>query len=293
MNAQLKQHLTITPVNAPIGAVVEGVDLSLPLSDVVFERIEDAYNRHNVLVFRGQSLTPEQHIDFARRFGPLEIHVVKRALLEGFPEILLVSNIKNEAGEDIGLSDAGQTWHTDTSYRQRPSRGSVLYAHEIPIGEDGVALGNTLFSSTAKAYEDLPKQTKDRLEGLKAIHSYAFRKRPPGSQRHKITATVLHETPDIAHPIVRTHPKTGRKALYVFEGECVGIEGMEDNEARELIHELTEHCIQPKYIYEHRWQVGDVVMWDNAASLHLAICDYKLPQRRLLHRVTIEGDIPV
>lgn len=287
------EKLKITRTEAPIGAYVEGIDLSQELDQDTFAQIEDAYDRHGVLVFRNQKLTPEQHIAFGRRFGPLEIHVVKRALLTDHPEILLVSNIKNEAGEDIGLADAGQTWHTDTSYREKPSRGSILYARELPLNEDGVTLGNTLFASTAKAFEDLPADKRRQLDGLRAIHSYGFRKRPPGSQRAKITATVLHETPDIAHPVVRTHPKTGRKALYVFEGECVGIEGMPDEEAVPLIHELTEHCIQPKYIYEHKWQLGDVVMWDNAASLHLAICDYKLPQRRLLHRVTIEGGIPV
>ncbi len=288
----MNQPLKITPTNMPIGAYVEGVDLSKELDAQTFQQIEAAYDQHTVLVFRDQKLTPEQHIAFGRRFGPLEIHVVKKALLQDHPEVLLVSNIKNEAGEDIGLSDAGQTWHTDTSYRERPSRGSILYALEIPHDDDGTALGNTLFAGTAKAYEDLPESSKQKLHGLKAIHSYAYRKRPEGSQRAKITATVLHETPDIAHPIVRTHPRTGRKALYVFEGECTGIEGMDRDEALSLIHDLTNHCIQPKYIYEHKWRVGDVVMWDNAASLHLAICDYKLPKRRLLHRVTVEGEAP-
>jgi taurine dioxygenase len=289
----MKPSLKITQTGAPLGAFVEGVDLSKEMDAETFQQIEDAYNRHSVLVFRDQDLTPEQHIAFGRRFGPLEIHVVKKALLEGYPEILLVTNIKNEAGEDIGLSDAGQTWHTDTSYRDRPSRGSILYALEIPSDDSGKILGNTLFAGTAKAYEDLPEDMKNKLQGRKAIHSYAYRKRPAGSQRAKITATVLHETPDIAHPIVRTHPKTGRKALYVFEGECTGIEGMESDEALPLIHDLTEHCIRNEYIYEHKWRTGDVVMWDNAATLHLAICDYKLPMRRLLHRVTVEGSVPV
>lgn len=293
MDTSIAERIVIKPSGAPVGAFVEGVDLSQELDEDTFAQIDDAYNRHGVLVFRNQNLTPEQHIAFGRRFGPLEIHVVKRALLEGYPEILLVSNVKNAAGEDIGLSDAGQTWHTDTSYRQKPSRGSILYAREIPLGDDGVALGNTKFASTAKAYEDLPASVKQKIEGRKAVHSYGFRKRPEGSQRAKITATVLHETPDIAHPVVRTHPTTGRKALYVFEGECIGIEGMPAEEALPLIHDLTEHCIQDQYIYEHKWQVGDVVMWDNAATLHLAICDYKLPRRRLLHRVTMEGGVPV
>jgi taurine dioxygenase len=292
MHSEVTERIRIKPLPAPIGACVEGVDLSQDLDNETFEQIEAAYDEHSVLVFRRQNLTPEQHISFARRFGNLEIHVVKKALLKGHPEILLISNIKDDAGEDIGLSDAGQTWHTDTSYRQRPSRGSILYALEIPRGDDGVALGNTKFAGTAKAYDDLPAATKNKLHGLKAVHSYGFRKRPERSQRAKITAQVLHETPDVAHPIVRTHPKTGRKALYVFEGECIGIEGIGDAEAVPLIRDLTQHCIQDKYIYEHKWKLGDVVMWDNAATLHLAVCDYELPRRRLLHRVTIEGGIP-
>jgi taurine dioxygenase len=293
MNDTTVERVRIRPLPAPLGASVDGVDLSTPLDSETFRQIEDAYDRHSVLVFRDQKLTPQQHIAFGRLFGPLEIHVVKKALLTDFPEILLISNVKNEAGEDIGLADAGQTWHTDTSYRQRPSRGSILYALEIPHDEAGRPLGNTKFASTAKAYEDLPVDIKERLAGRKAIHSYAFRKRPEGSQRHKITAQVIDQTPDVAHPVVRTHPKTGRKALYVFEGECVGIEGMPKIEAVPLIQQLTEHCIQDKYIYEHQWKAGDVVMWDNAATLHLAICDYKLPRRRLLYRVTIEGGIPL
>jgi taurine dioxygenase len=288
-----QSRIKIEPTGAAVGAEVTGVDLSQDLAAETFSLIEEAYDRHTVLVFRDQQLTPDQHIRFGARFGPLEIHVVKKALLAGHPEILLVSNIKNDAGEDIGLSDAGQTWHTDTSYRERPSRGSILRAYEIPKDESGRALGDTLFAGTAPAYEALSVDMKRRLQGLKAVHSYGHRKRPKGSARTKLSKEVQEQTPDIAHPVVRTHPKTGRKALYVFEGECIGIEGMPDEEALPLIHELTEHCIQDKFIYRHNWRGGDVVMWDNAASLHLAICDYKLPQRRLLHRVTIEGGIPV
>jgi taurine dioxygenase len=188
MNDTTVERVRIRPLPAPLGASVDGVDLSTPLDSETFRQIEDAYDRHSVLVFRDQKLTPQQHIAFGRLFGPLEIHVVKKALLTDFPEILLISNVKNEAGEDIGLADAGQTWHTDTSYRQRPSRGSILYALEIPHDEAGRPLGNTKFASTAKAYEDLPVDIKERLAGRKAIHSYAFRKRPEGSQRHKITA---------------------------------------------------------------------------------------------------------
>jgi taurine dioxygenase len=284
--------IEIRPIDAPIGAEIVGVDFSQNLDGEVLRQIDDAWNRYTVLVFRNQTLTPEQQIRFGAQFGPLEIHVAKKALLPGYPEILVVSNIKNEAGEDIGLADAGQTWHTDTSYRKRPSRGSILHAIEIPVAPGGDALGDTLFAGTAAAYDDLTLEIKRTLDGKRAVHSYGQRRRPEGSLRAKQPKEVLDQTPDIAHPVVRTHPKTGRKALYVFEGECVGIEGMPDTEAVPLIEQLTKHCIQDKYVYRHKWRVGDVVMWDNAASLHLAICDYKLPQRRLLHRVTIEGGVP-
>jgi taurine dioxygenase len=286
-------HPEIIPYDAAIGAEVRGVDLSKPLDDAVFARIEAAYDRHTVLVFRNQNLTPDQHIAFGRRFGPLEVHVLKRYLLPDYPEILVVSNVVRENGEFIGLPDAGQTWHTDTSYRTRPSRGSILHALEIPLDGNGRAVGETLFAGTGPAYDALSPEMKARIDGRRAIHRYSVRKRPEGSQRAKLTKAQIDETPDIAHPVVRTHPNTGRKSLYVFEGECVGIEGMPDEEGRDIIRELTEHCIQPQFIYRHQWQVGDVVMWDNVASLHLAISDYRLPQRRLLHRVTVEGGIPV
>jgi alpha-ketoglutarate-dependent taurine dioxygenase len=293
MSPVIADDITIVPQDAAIGAEVRGIDLSQPLDAETFARIEAAYDRHTVLVFRNQKLTPEQHIAFGRQFGPLEIHVLKRFLLADHPEILVISNIVKEDGEFLGLADAGQTWHTDTSYRTHPSRGSILYALEIPHDESGNPIGDTLFAGTGPAYDALPAAMKQWLAGRKAIHRYGQRKRPEGSQRAKLFKAVHDETPDVAHPVVRTHPNTGRKALYVFEGECIGIEGMPEDEGRDIIAELTRHCIQPQFIYRHTWRVGDVVMWDNAAALHLAIADYKLPQRRLLYRVTIEGGVPV
>ena len=287
------EDIEIIPQSAVIGAEIRGVDLSKPLARLTFAKIEQAYDRYTVLIFRDQKLTPEQHVAFGRLFGPLEIHVLKRYLLPGQPELLLISNIVKEDGKFLGLPDAGQTWHTDTSYRMRPSRGSILYAIEIPHDDNGNPIGDTLFAGTAPAYDALPAEMKEKLEGCRAIHRYGQRKRPPGSQRNQKFKAEIEAVPDVSHPVVRTHPNTGRKALYVFEGECVGIEGMPEDEGREIIAGLTRHCIQPRFIYRHKWKVGDVVMWDNAAALHLAIADYKLPQRRLLHRVTIEGGIPV
>ena len=168
----------------------------------------------------------------------------------------------------------------------------MLYALEIPHAPDGRPLGDTLFAGTAPAYDDLPEEMKTLLDGKRAVHCYAQRKRIAGSQRAKLTREQLDQIPDVAHPVVRTHPNTGRKALYVFEGECVGIEGLPEEQALDMIASLTGHCIQSKYVYRHVWRKGDVVMWDNAATLHLATGDFEWPQRRLLHRTTTEGGIP-
>ncbi|MFI4947576.1 MAG: TauD/TfdA dioxygenase family protein [Alphaproteobacteria bacterium] len=266
-------------------------DLSTPIDAAIFGEIERAFHDNIVVFFRSQHLSEEEHIAFSRRFGELEIHIVQKYLLPGYPEILLISNVRNAAGEHIGLADAGFTWHTDTSYRRLPSRCSLLYAKEVPI-EGGEPLGDTVFANTIAAYDALPAAMKRRLEGKKAIHRYAMRRRVADSPRPKLTAAQLEETPDIAHPIVRTHPYTGRKALYVTAGECVGIEGMAQDEALQLIDELDQHCVRPEFCYRHQWRVGDLVMWDNASAMHLAICDYALPQRRLMHRTTVIGSQP-
>jgi taurine dioxygenase len=283
--------IPVKKCDAALGAEI-GFDLSEPMSDSAFAEIETAFHDNIIAFFRGQKLTDEQHITFSRRFGELEVHIVKKYLLADHPEILLVSNIKNEAGEHIGLADAGFTWHSDVSYRRFPSRCSLLYAKEVPRDANGTVLGDTVFANCVAAYEALPAAMKRRLDGLKAIHRYSSRRRIENSPRPKLTAAQLAETPDIAHPIVRTHPYTGRKAIYVTAGECVGIEGMPEDEALDLIAELDAHCVRPEFLYRHRWRVGDLVIWDNASAMHLAICDYALPQRRLMHRTTVIGSQP-
>jgi taurine dioxygenase len=283
--------ISVTKCDAALGAEI-GFDLSGPIDDRTFAELERIFHDNIVVFFRGQQLSSEQQIAFSRRFGELEIHIVQKYLLPGHPEILLVSNVKNEAGEHIGLADAGFTWHSDVSYRRTPSRCSLLYAKEVPHDSDGNVLGDTIFANCVAAYEALPAAMKRRLDGLKAIHRYSSRRRVENSPRPKLTAAQIAETPDIAHPIVRTHPHTGRKAIYVTAGECIGIEGMPEDEAVDLIAELDAHCVRPEFCYRHRWRAGDLVMWDNATAMHLAICDYALPQRRLMHRTTVIGGEP-
>jgi taurine dioxygenase len=283
--------LSVKPSGAALGAEI-GFDLSRDMDERQFREIEAAFHDNIVAVFRGQTLSNDRHIAFSRRFGELEIHIVRKYVLPDHPEILRISNIRDENGELIGLADAGFTWHTDTSYLQRPSRCSLLHAQEVPV-RDGQAIGDTIFTNTIAAYEALPEGMKRTLAGRKAIHRYSERKRVANSPRPKLTKAQLDATPDVAHPIVRTHHATGRKALYVTEGECIGIEGMPEEDARPLIAELHAHCIKPEFQYRHKWQVGDLLMWDNATSMHLAICDYQLPERRLMYRTTVTGEVPM
>jgi len=288
--------IPVRKCDAALGAEIV-FDLSRAIDDRTFAELEGIFHDNIVVFFRDQHLTNEQHIAFSRRLGELEIHIVKKYLLPADPEILLVSNIKNDAGEHIGLADAGFTWHSDTSYRKNPSRCSLLYAKEVPH-RDGKPLGDTVFANCIAAYEALPDAMKRRLAGTKAIHRYSMRRRVDNSPRPKLTAAQLAETPDIAHPIVRSHPYTGRKALYVTAGECIGIvlrdgEQMPEDEALDMIAELDAHCVRPEFCYRHSWRIGDLVMWDNASAMHLAICDYALPERRLMHRTTVIGPEPI
>src|SRR5467141_1627429 len=172
------------------------IDLARDIDEETFREIERGFHDNVVVVFRGQQLSNERHVEFSYRFGELEIHIVKKYLLPGFPEILLISNIRDEQGEPIGLADAGFTWHSDVSYRRRPSRCSLLYAKEVPH-RDGKPLGDTVFANTVAAYDALPAAMKRLLAGKQAVHRYAMRRRVENSPRPKLTAAQLAETPDV------------------------------------------------------------------------------------------------
>jgi taurine dioxygenase len=279
--------LQIKPASEHVGAEISDVNLAASLSSDTFEKIEGAYNGYSLLIFRDQQLSPEQQIAFARRFGELEISPRTQFALPGYPEILVLSNII-ENGKPIGNADAGRTWHTDMSYTKTPPRGSLLYAREIPI-EKGRSLGDTVFASAAAAFESLPEGEQASLLGLRAIHRGSAKKYAPGSK----LADMVKDIPDVEHPVIRTHPATGRKAIYVCEGECVGIRGMADEESLPLIKRLADLVTRPEFCYRHRWRAGDLLMWDNATTQHLAISDYQLPLRRLMHRVTVNGTVPI
>ncbi|SNS83573.1 taurine dioxygenase [Noviherbaspirillum humi] len=282
------QRFDIRPFDAALGAEVVGLDLSSPLNEQDFRRIHRAHLDHHVLVFRDQRITPQQQISFSRRFGPLQIHVLNQFGLQGHPEILVVSNIK-ENGRPIGLGDAGHYWHSDLSYKDLPSLGSMLHAQELPaIG------GDTLFANMHAAWEALPAHLRKAVEGRKAEHSYLnkyaeLQKRSPW--RPNLTQAQIDQVKPVLHPVVRTHPETGRKALFVSEHFTTRIDGLPEAESRDILDQLFAHSVQPQFVYRHQWQPRDMVFWDNRSVMHLATgCPED--ERRKLYRTTIEGDAP-
>ncbi|WP_053843378.1 TauD/TfdA dioxygenase family protein [Paracidovorax avenae] len=285
------QGFEIRPLpDAPLGAEVLGLDLSRPLGDADFARLHQAHLDHHVVVFRDQRITPRQHIDFSRRFGPLQIHVLKNFQLADHPEILIVSNIKDASGQPIGLGDAGHYWHSDLSYKERPSLGSLLHAQELP-GEGG----DTLFADQHAAYDALPAALRRVIGPLRAEHSYLARYeelRARSPWRPALTPAQIAEVAPAIHPVVRTHPETGRRALFVNEHFTTRIVGLPEDESRALLAELFAAAIRPEFVYRHVWQPHDLVFWDNRSVQHLA-AGTPDSQRRKLYRTTVEGDLPL
>jgi taurine dioxygenase len=279
--------IEVIPTGAALGAEIRGVDLSQPLGDNVFAVIERAYDEHGVIFFRDQHISPPQQVAFTRRFGEIEFNIFgERWSVPGSPEIVVVSNV-TEDGKPIGVRRAGENWHSDMCYTARPPRGTMLYAHEIP-DLFGLPLGDTEFASAAVAWDALPDTMKRFLDGRRAIFDFAGRKRALTP-----TQAEIDRNPPVTHPIARTHPRTGRKCLYAMRDDCTAIDGMEAEEAEALIAALADHIVKPAHIYRHQWRPGDLLMWDNCTVQHRAIQDYDLPLRRLMHRTTMGGSIPV
>jgi len=280
--------IEIDRFDGAVGAEIVGLDLSRPIDDETVGAVRRALlDSGGLLVFRAQFITPEQHIAFSRRFGPLMIHVLHQYLLPGYPEILRVSNVI-ENGQPIGLGDAGKHWHSDLSYTPEPSLGSLLHALELP--NEG---GDTSFANMAAAYDLLPPDIKERLKGKRAVHSYSHSyDRLSGSKwRPPLTQEQKDAIPEVVHPVVRTHPENGQKTLFVNEGFTSRILDTSEAESRELLQFLFSHSTKPCFVYRHHWQSHDLVFWDNRCTIHLAHgCPPHL--RRHMHRTTVKGDTP-
>ena len=277
--------LDLRPLSDGFGLEAHGVNLAEPLDEAAFADVAEAFFRAQVFVLRDQRLTPAQFVAFARRFGPPEPHVIDQFHHPADPNILILSNRVSDDGTPLGLADAGTYFHTDYSYLDVPARATTLYSIEVPaVG------GNTLFANQYAAYDDLPNAMKRRIDPLVAIHHYGNRNNVDEATRtvaSVLTAEQKAKMPLITHPVVRTHPVTGRKALYAVSGSSFGIVGMREDEAHALLDELAAHATQPRYRLSLRYGVGDVVIWDNASLLHSAtLVDPAHP--RTLWRITIK-----
>jgi taurine dioxygenase len=282
-------NVQITPLSPILGSEIRGIDLSEPVDDIVFSKIEAALNETHLLVFRHQArLTPERQIEFSRRFGPLQIHVQRKFLLPGHPEILVVSN-EFRNGEPIGLVDAGKYWHSDLSYMAEPSLGSLLHAQILP--KDG---GDTLFINMHAAYDALPEVVQRRLVTLTAEHSYLARNAYQNRlhpDRPALDATQAASVPPVVHPMVRVHPGNKQPALFVNEGFTTRVINLPQQESDDLLQSLFRHSTEPRFTYRHHWLAHDLVFWDNRSTMHLATgCPDD--QARTLYRTTVQGDRP-
>lgn len=266
-----------------LGAEVTGLDLNDDIPATTVAEVRSAWLAHQVLVFPRQNVSVERHIAFSRQlgeidpvsFGPLFRH-------PDHPEIMLISN-KPQKGYPSCTRNQGRQWHSDTSFSLHPATGSLLHCLEAPdVG------GDTEFTNMHMAYDALSDVMKKMLEDLYAVHdstnSKEARKRPP-----EVLAELRRINPLVAQPVVRVHPETGRKALYVSEGQTTHIVGMTGEESAAILNFLFAHSVQPEFIYRHRWSQHDIVMWDNRCTMHLAV-RYDMTKARHMHRITLKGE---
>jgi taurine dioxygenase len=284
--------ITISPYPKALGAEITGVRLSSSCDDELISAIKSALHEHLVLVFRDQSLEPGEQVAFSERFGKLVVRVSGEFLHPEYPPILILSN-RIIDGKAEGATDAyaGSHWHSDLTYAQKPSFGSML--HAIEVAKEG---GDTAWANMYAAYAALPEDIKMRIGNLKAIHIRDRRKNPRAGISDTFDRDVNEyydiKVPDSLHPMVRTHPITGQKSLYVSPRFTVAIDGIDNIEGQRLLDELFEHQKKPEFIYQHKWEVGDLVFWDNSATIHLACGGLKPYDIRKLHRTSIAGSIP-
>lgn len=281
--------LTITPLTQHVGAEVSGIDLTQPLDGAAIETLNEAFNQHVALVFRGQDLSKDDQTRFAEYFGPLGARrSAPKDIRDGKEEtrgyIMHVTNIPEEAGQKEGSYGDGEMWfHADSCYYEIPNRATFLYSVELPSTG-----GNTRMNSMYAAYDNVPQALKDRLEGRRILQIHDHKRR----ERLDLDNIVVADLRHCWQPIFLTHSKTGRRALYVNRLMSAQIEGLERAESDDVLDALFEITEDPSIFYEHEWRIGDLLMWDNHASIHMRT-DFPRDQRRLLRRCTVGGDGPL
>jgi taurine dioxygenase/putative 2-oxoglutarate oxygenase len=273
-------------LSAEIGIEASGIDLSEPISSQTFDRIHAAWLETGLLIFRRQSLSADRQIAFTKRFGKILVYTRSENAHPDYPELLILSNLRRN-GRPCGSPASGRYWHTDGHFLRRPPSASLLHAIHVP--RTG---GDTWFASMTAAYDALPPDLQSRLAGLRVIISrvrsrpYNYPEKPP------VTDAERAAWPDMDQPIVRTHPETGRRALYVGGNVPWRVENMPEAESTPLITELQAHAIQPQFIHVHKWRRGDLVIWDNRSVLHRATAYDQQRSKRHMHRTSVAGDIP-
>ena len=274
---------TVAPLTDHTGAEVVGIDFTRPVDRETRAALARAFARHHVLVMRRQRFTPDEFKAAAQLFGELLPHDKKEHHVPGHPDIYYISNDEFVNGRRI---IPGETFHTDHSNHPRPPKATMLLAVELPSRG-----GDTQYVNMHDAYDDLPADTKRRIEGLKAVHVYlsTHSPRPLG---HITEESLRNLPPPGIHPLVRSHPENGRKALYLNPVRMESIVGMADAEALALIDDLMRHATQKKYEYRHQWRLGDWVIWDNRCVMHQANADYDMNERRYLWRLMLKGEVP-
>jgi taurine dioxygenase len=273
--------IQIRRLSAGLGAEISGVDLSKPIDDATFREIEAAWRDHLILLFRGQPLTHEQHIAFSGRFGALDDHAAIPKFRDPVHHHILPVTNQEVAGRK---QPVGRQWHSDLSTTLRPARGSLLRCEVLPpVG------GDTMFTNMYLAYETLSDTMKAIIDPLESIHDMSVAKHSRGRDPADL-AEVRRRNPPVAHPMVRVHPETGRKALYVSEMTTTGIVGLTDEEAQPILEFLYAHSVRPEFTYRHKWRVGDLLAWDNRCTMHLALSDYDIDVPRKLYRTTLLGE---
>jgi taurine dioxygenase len=277
--------IAIQPLGESMGAEVTGLDLTESPDPGTKEALNEAFAEHIVLCIRDQALTPGQLAAAARLFGEPEIQINKRLNFPDLPEVGILSSDDRDALGTGKRVIRGTTWHTDHSFKAVPPKATILYALVVP--ETG---GDTSFCNMRAAYEALPADTKQRIDGLEAVHTYESSRSP--NRMLVRSADEIEETPDVAHPLVRKHIPTGRNALYMSTTRLERIIGLDRAESDSLVDALLAHATQPRFLYHHEWRPGDMVIWDNRCSMHHANADYPLEAKRLLHRIILQGEKP-
>ena len=281
----MTQQLATRPLGDALGLEVTGVDLSTPVPDGVFDEIKEHFWRNPVLVFRGQDLDAHKVAAVGRRFGPLQLHVLIDYRHEEVPEVSWLTNVKKDGSLDALGYKRATTWHSDGTFEERPPAVAILHAKEIPSKG-----GGTMFCNMIRAYETLPDETRERIGGLTGRHLYAAG--PGGNATVPLKDFQKGDLPEVHHPVVRTHPESGRKMLYVNSIHTFGFVEIEGEEGETLLNGLLDHATKDEFVYHHRWRPGDVVMWDERATMHRGAGDYAPDERRIMLRTISYGERP-